>query len=99
VANTHDQDGVRRRQRAQQVALFRYQLICPAPDPGLSTKARGMIVRAIADGTHADAGPFGGQHPYSRDTLDRWTRRYRAGGFDALTLIAASTRGASAAAR
>jgi hypothetical protein len=79
------------------VALFRYQLICPAPDPGLSTKARGMIVRAIADGTHA--GPFSGQHSYSRDALDRWIRRHRAGGFDALTLIAASTRGASAAAR
>ncbi len=83
MASTHDQDGIRRRQRAQQVALFRYQLICPALDPELSTKARGRIVRAIAAGTHA--GPFGGQHCYSRDTLDRWIRRYRAGGFDALT--------------
>jgi transposase InsO family protein len=82
VASTPEQDDVRRRQRAQQVALFRYQLICPALDPDLSTKARGRIVRAIAAGTHA--GPFGGQHRYSRDTLDRWIRRYRAGGFDAL---------------
>jgi putative transposase len=78
---------VTRRARAQQVALFRYQLICPALDPGLSTKARGRVVRAIATQTHA--GPFGGQHRYSRDTLDRWIRRYRAGGFDAL---APSTR-------
>jgi putative transposase len=69
------------------VALFRYQLICPALDPALSSKARGRVVRAIAAGTHA--GPFGGQHRYSRDTLDRWIRRYRAGGFDAL---APSTR-------
>jgi transposase InsO family protein len=69
------------------VALFRYQLICPALDPGLSTKARGRVVRAIAAQAHA--GPFGGQHRYSRDTLDRWIRRYRAGGFDAL---APSTR-------
>ena len=76
-----------RRARAQQVALFRYQLICPALDPALSSKARGRVVRAIAAGTHA--GPFGGQHRYSRDTLDRWIRRYRAGGFDAL---APSTR-------
>jgi putative transposase len=83
VASTHDQDGIKRRQRAQQVALFRYQLICPALDPVLSSRARGKIVRAIAAGTHA--GPFGGQHRYSRDTLDRWIRRYRAGGFDALT--------------
>jgi putative transposase len=82
LVTTHDQDGVTRRARAQQVALFRYQLICPALDPGLSTKARGRVVRAIAARTHA--GPFGGQHRYSRDTLDRWIRRYRAGGFDAL---------------
>jgi len=86
--STHDQDDdAARRTRAQQVALFRYQLICPALDPGLSTKARGRVVRAIAACTHA--GPFGGQHRYSRDTLDRWIRRYRAGGLDAL---APSTR-------
>jgi len=82
VASTPEQDDVTRRQRAQQVALFRYQLICPALDPGLSTKARGRIVRAIAARTHA--GPFGGRHSFSRDTLDRWIRRYRVGGFDAL---------------
>ena len=81
--STHDQDGVTRRARAQQVALFRYQLICPALEAGLSSKARGRVVRAIAESVHQ--GPFGGQHRYSRDTLDRWIRRYRAGGFDALT--------------
>ncbi|WP_134774217.1 DDE-type integrase/transposase/recombinase [Ornithinimicrobium flavum] len=80
--STPEQDDVKRRQRAQQVALFRYQLICPALDPELSTKARGRIVRAIAARSHA--GPFGGTHQYSRDSLDRWIRRYRAGGFDAL---------------
>jgi transposase InsO family protein len=79
---THGQDEAARRTRAQQVALFRYQLICPALEAGLSTKARGRVVRAIAGRAHA--GPFGGQHRYSRDTLDRWIRRYRAGGFDAL---------------
>ena len=82
MVSTPEQDDVTRRQRAQQVALFRYQLICPALDPGLSTKARGRIVRAIAARTHR--GPFGGQHSNSRDSLDRWIRRYRAGGFDAL---------------
>ena len=82
VVSTPEQDDVTRRGRAQQVALFRYQLICPALDPELSTKARGRIVRAIAAHTHP--GPFGGQHSYSRDSLDRWIRRYRAGGFDAL---------------
>ena len=83
MVSTHDQDDVRRRARAQQVALFRYQVICPALDRGLSSKARGRVVRAIAAQAHA--GPFGGQHSYSRDTLDRWLRRYRAGGFEALT--------------
>jgi putative transposase len=78
----HDQDGVARRARAQQVALFRYRLICPALEPDLSCKARGRVVRAIAADTHD--GPFGGQVCYSRDTLDRWIRRYRAGGLDAL---------------
>ena len=80
---TPEQDDATRRARAQQVALFRYQLICPALDPGLSTKARGRVVRAIADQAHT--GPFGGKHRYSRDTLDRWIRRHRAGGFEALT--------------
>ncbi|MGH3966082.1 MAG: DDE-type integrase/transposase/recombinase [Pseudonocardiaceae bacterium] len=79
---TRDQDDAARRARAQQVALWRYQLICPALEVGLSTKARGRIVRAIAARSHP--GPFGGQHSYSRDTLDRWIRRYRRGGFEAL---------------
>lgn len=83
MVSTPDHDEHKRRERAQLVALFRYQLICPALDPGLSSKARGRVVRAIAARTHA--GPFGGQHTYSRDTLDRWIRRYRAGGFEALT--------------
>jgi putative transposase len=83
VVSTHDQGGVTRRARAQQVALFRYQLICPALKAGLSAKARGRVVRVIAAGVHQ--GPFGGALRYSRDTVDRWIRRYRAGGFDALT--------------
>ena len=69
----------KRRARAQAVGLFRYQLICPALDAGLSTKARGRLVRQIASGEHID--PFGTPVRYSRDTLDRWVRRYRAGGF------------------
>jgi transposase InsO family protein len=81
--STFDQDAVKRRQRAQQVALHRYQLICPALEPGLSTKQRGKVVRGIAGRDHD--GPFGGRVRYSRDTLDRWIRRYRAGGFDALS--------------
>ena len=52
----------KRRERAQAVALFRYQLICPALEAGLSTKQRGRLVREIADRSHTD--PFGGQVRY-----------------------------------
>ena len=55
--------------------------------PGNSTKERGRMVRESASREHTD--PFGGRVRISRDTLDRWIRRYRAGGFDAL---APSTR-------
>ncbi len=72
----------KRRERGQAVGLFRYQLICPALDNGLSTKARGRLVREIAAREHVD--PFGARVRYSRDTLDRWIRRYRAGGFEDL---------------
>nr|WP_232061593.1 helix-turn-helix domain-containing protein [Mycobacterium xenopi] len=72
----------KRRERAQAIGLFRYQLICPALDEGLSTKQRGKLVREIAGQTHAD--PFGNQVRISRETLDRWIRRYRAGGCEAL---------------
>lgn len=77
-----DDQERKRRERAQAIGLFRYQLICPALDSGLSTKQRGRLVRGIAAVVHAD--PFGNQVRYSRDTLDRWIRRYRAGGFDEL---------------
>ncbi|ETZ97108.1 helix-turn-helix domain protein [Mycobacterium kansasii 732] len=72
----------KRRERAQAIGLFRYQLICPALDEGLSTKQRGKLVREIAAATHTD--PFGNQTRVSRETLDRWIRRYRGGGFEAL---------------
>ena len=78
-----------RRARAQAVGLFRWQLICPALDCGLSTKARGRLVRSIAAAEHAH--PSGVSVRYSRDTLDRWIRRYRAGGFDELVPTARVT--------
>jgi putative transposase len=72
----------KRRERAQAMGLFCSQLICPARDEGLSSKQRGKLVREIAAATHTD--PFGNQIQVSRETLDRWIRRYRAGGFEAL---------------
>jgi len=75
-------DEYKRRERAQAIGLFRYQLICAALDEGLSTKQRGRLVRQIAGQTHTD--PFGNQVRISRGTLDRWICRYRRGGFEAL---------------
>ena len=62
--------------------MFRYGLIREAADPGLSTRARGRLVRAVAAGEHLD--PTGRRVRVSRDTLDRWIRAWRRGGFDAL---------------
>ena len=58
----------KRRERAQAIGLFRYQLICPARDEGLSSKQRGLLVREIAGRAHTD--PFGNQ---MRSRGRRWT--------------------------
>ena len=72
----------KRAQRAEQVALFRYQLIREAADPGLTVRQRGRMVREIAGREHA--GPFGEPVTVSRATADRWIRAWRSGGFEAL---------------
>jgi putative transposase len=76
-----EQDRVRL-EKAQAIGLFRFQLISPAIDDQLSTRARGAVVRQVAQGWHSD--PFGNRVQYSRDTLDRWIRAWRQGGFAAL---------------
>jgi putative transposase len=81
VAFSHDEERVRA-ERARAVGLFRYSLIREAADTRLSTKARGRLVRAIAEREHE--GPFGASVRVSRATLDRWLRDWRRGGFDAL---------------
>ena len=77
-----DEEQRRRAERARRVALFRYELIQDLIDPGLSTRQRGKRARELAAGEHAD--PFGGQVCLSRNTLDRWVRWWRQGGFEAL---------------
>jgi putative transposase len=86
MANGHDradrsEDQVRA-ERARAVALFRYSLIREAADQRLSTKQRGRLVRELAAREHA--GPFGEPVRVSRESIDRWIRRWRRGGFDAL---------------
>ena len=72
----------KRAARAEQVALFRYQLVREAADPALSTRQRGRMVREIASKAHQ--GPFGEPVIVSRGTIDRWIRAWRDGGFAAL---------------
>ena len=72
----------KRAARAEQVALFRYQLIREAADPALSTRQRGRLARELAAGVHP--GPFGDEVVVSRATIDRWIRAWRSGGFAAL---------------
>lgn len=75
-------EAQRRAERAREVALFRYALLREAADPQLTTRQRGRLVRALAEREHL--GPHGEQVRVSRQTIDRWIRAWRAGGFDAL---------------
>lgn len=77
-AGRHEQ----RTDRTREVGLFRYALIREAADPALSSRQRGMLVRELAQGDHV--GPFGQRVSVSRETLDRWIKAWRVGGFDAL---------------
>ncbi|MCU6480447.1 DDE-type integrase/transposase/recombinase, partial [Arthrobacter sp. A2-55] len=71
-----------RKEHREKIALFRYQVIRAAADPSLSTRQRGPLVKEIAATEHL--WPFGGTRRYSRETLDRWIKAWRDGGFDAL---------------
>ena len=77
-----DMDAASRRQRAQTIALWRWALIEPAMDAGLTSRQRGQIVRELAGREHA--GPSGRTVSVSRKTIDRWITARRSGGFDAL---------------
>lgn len=75
-------DGLARKDRAEKIALFRYQLIREAADESITSRQRGPMVRALAAVEHP--GPFGGTLAVSKDTIDRWIRAWRRGGFDGL---------------
>jgi putative transposase len=71
-----------RRQKAEDVALWRYQLIRGAADSSLTAKQRGRMVRQIASQTHP--GLDGRPKRVSRETADRWIKAWWAGGFEGL---------------
>ena len=66
---------------AEALSLWRYHLIAQALDPKLTGAERGQMVRRLA-GDHHD--PGGEIRRVSRNTLDRWIRRYRAEGLSGL---------------
>lgn len=72
--------------RRRDVALFRYSLIREAADAGLTKAERGALVRALAGREHL--GPSGERVQVSRNTVDRWIRAWRVGGFEALVPVA-----------
>jgi putative transposase len=80
--DAREQEARLRAERARRVALFRYELIQEVIDPALSTRQRGSMVRALAEREHD--GPFGEKVRVARNTIDRWCRWWRAGGFAAL---------------
>jgi putative transposase len=68
--------------RAQEIGLFRWQIVGEATDMSLSARERGRLVRALAQREHL--APDGRWVRVGRNTLDRWIRAYREGGFDGL---------------
>jgi transposase InsO family protein len=62
----------------QEIALHRWAVIAEAANPRLSGGERGAAVRVIAAREHAH--PDGTARRYSRGTIDRWLRAWRAGG-------------------
>lgn len=67
---------------AEEIALHRWAVIAEGSNPRLSPVERGAVVRAAAERSHAH--PDGTERRYSRNTIDRWIREWRAGGLDAL---------------
>jgi putative transposase len=66
----------------EQIALHRWAVIAEAANGKLTARERGALVRRIAARSHAH--PDGSSRTYSRQTIDRWLRAWRAGGLDAL---------------
>lgn len=75
----------------QAVALHRWGVIAEAANARLTPTERGVAVRAIAARAHLH--PDGSERRYSRGTIDRWLRAWRAGGLDALEPAARADAG------
>jgi len=70
------------RKQQEQVALHRWAVIAEAASDRLTPAERGALARQIAARAHTH--PDGTARRYSRGTIDRWLRAWRAGGLAAL---------------
>jgi putative transposase len=77
---------------AEQIALHRWAVIAEAAAANLTAAERGALVRQIAARPHPH--PDGSPRTYSRGTIDRWLRAWRAGGLDTLRPSPRSDTGA-----
>jgi putative transposase len=66
----------------ERIALHRWAVIAEAANDRLTAAERGALVRQIAGRAHTH--PDGSPRRYSRGTIDRWLRAWRAGGLGAL---------------
>jgi putative transposase len=70
------------RKGQEEIALHRWAVIAEAAGDRLTAAERGALVRQIAARAHTH--PDGSARRYSRGTIDRWLRAWRAGGLEAL---------------
>ena len=80
--NQADEEQRRRAERARLEGLFRYRIVQDVMDPQLSAAQRGQLVRELAGREHD--GPSGARVRMSQQTIRRWARAWRTGGFEAL---------------
>jgi len=70
------------RKGQEEIALHRWAVIAEAAGARLTAGERGALARQIAARDHQH--PDGSRRRYSRGTIDRWIRAWRAGGLGAL---------------
>ena len=76
------EEARRRAERARLTGLFRYQLIQDVTDPAGRPASAARWSASWPDGEHD--GPAGQKIAVSEQTIRRWVRDWRAGGFEAL---------------
>jgi putative transposase len=84
-------DDNQSKDRAEQVALFRFSVISAAVSPRLTPAERGVMVRAVAARTWTT--PEGVERSFARGTIDRWLVEYQRDGLAGLRPSPRADRG------